>query len=110
MKYIITESQYKLLKGSTIPLHIRRRANEETLKHFISLGEMNFPTLCDDFKNAFEYAEGVIDYAVYKFLSDLDDEEAYYIKDVIEYLYSLCRHLFGDYLVGIYNDTCTEEP
>lgn len=107
MKYIITESQYKLLKESTIPLFIRRRANEETLKHYISLGEMNYPTLCDDFSDGYEYSDSVIEYAVDELIGDIVDED--YYNDVIEYLYSVCRHLFEDYLVGVYNDTCTEE-
>jgi len=107
MKYIITESQYKLLKEYNIPLHIRRRANKETLKHFISLGEINYPTLCDDFSDGYEYSDRVIEYAVTELIEDMEDED--YYNDVIEYLYSVCRHLFEDYLVGVYNDTCTEE-
>ena len=108
MKYIITESQYELLKESTIPLHIRRRANEETLSHFISLGEMNYPTLCDDFDDGYDYADAVIDYAIDEFVGGtLDDEDSY--SDVMDYLRTLCRDLFGDYLIGVYNETCKEE-
>jgi len=107
MKYIITETQYKLLKESAIPLFIRRRANKESLKHFISLGEMNFPTLCDDFSDGYEYSDSVIEYAVTELIEDMEDED--YYNDVMEYLYSVCRHLFEDYLVGVYNDTCKEE-
>lgn len=107
MKYLVTESQYRLLKESTIPLHIRRRANEETLKHFISLGEMNFPTLCDDFEDGYDYADGVIDYALDEFGGGIIEDEDYY-SDVMDYLRTLCRDLFGDYLISIYNRTCVE--
>ena len=106
MKYIITESQYNLLKESAIPLHIRRRGNKESLKHFISLGEMNFPTLCDDFSDGYEYSDSVIEYAVTELIEDMEDED--YYNDVIEYLSSICRDLFEDYLVGVYNDTCRD--
>ena len=106
MKYIITESQYELLKEYNIPLHIRRRANKETLKHFISLGEMNFPTLCDDFSDGYEYSDGVIEYAVTELIEDMEDEV--YYNDVMDYLLSLCRELFQDYLVQVYNETCKE--
>ena len=107
MKYIITESQYIFLKESFVPISIRRRATEETLKHFISFGEINFPTLCDDFSDGYEYSDNVIEYAVDELIEDMEDED--YYNDVIEYLSSVCRHLFEDYLVGVYNDTCTEE-
>lgn len=107
MKYIITESQYKLLKKSAIPLFIRRRADKESLKDLISLGEMNFPTLCDDFSDGYEYSDRVIEYAVDKLIEDMEDED--YYNDVMDYLLSLCRELFEDYLVGLYDMTCAEE-
>ena len=108
MKYIITESQYKILMESFVPLNIRRRANEETLKDFISSGEMHYPTLCDDFDDAYDYADAVIDYAIDEFAGGtLDDEDSY--SDVMDYLRTLCRDLFGDYLIGVYNETCKEE-
>lgn len=108
MKYIITESQYELLRESKIPLHIRRRANEETLKHFISLGEMNYPTLCDDFDDAYDYADAVIDYAIDEFAGDLIEDEDYY-SDVMDYLRTMCRDLFGEWLIEVYDMTCREK-
>lgn len=92
---------------SNIPIHIRRRANEENLKKYISLGEMNYPTLCDDFDDAYDYADAVIEYAVDELIGDFEDED--YYNDVMDYLLSLCRELFEDYLVGVYDMTCTEE-
>ena len=108
MKYIITESQYELLKESKIPLHIRRRANEETLKDFISLGEMHYPTLCDDFDDAYDYADAVIDYAIDKFGGGSIEDEDYY-SDVMDYLRTMCRDLFGEWLIEVYDMTCKEE-
>lgn len=108
MKYIITESQYRWLIESTVPIHIRRRANEETLKEFISLGEMNYPTLCDDFDDPYDYADAVIDYAIDEFGGGVIEDEDYY-SDVMDYLRTVCRNLFGEYLIGVYNMTCTEE-
>lgn len=108
MKYVITESQYNFLKESFVPISIRRRANEETLKQYISLGEMNFPTLCDDFGDAYDYADAVIDYGLDEFLGDTLEDEDYY-SDVMDYLRTLCRDLFGQYLIDIYEQTCSEE-
>ena len=110
MKYIITESQYLQLKESLIPLSIKRRANEETLKQYISMGEINYPTLCDNFMDEYEYAESVIDYAIDEFIENINDEmydEDYY-SDVMDYLRNLCRNLFGQYLIDLYKTTCEE--
>jgi hypothetical protein len=110
MKYIITESQYSFLKESRIPISIRRRANEETLKEYITMGEINYPTLCDDFEDEYEYADAVIEYAVDEFIEKINDEvfdEDYY-SDVMDYLRNLCRNLFGQYLIDIYKTTCEE--
>ena len=110
MKYIITESQYNFLNESLIPLSIRRRANEETLKKYISMGEINYPTLCDDFEDEYEYADAVIEYAVDEFIEKINDEifdEDYY-SDVMDYLRNLCRNIFGQYLIDVYNTTCED--
>lgn len=108
MKYIITESQYIFLKESFVPISIRRRATEENLKKYISMGEINFPTLCDDFDDAYDYADAVIDYGLDEFLGDTLEDEDYY-SDVMDYLRNLCRDLFGEYLIDIYKQTCPEE-
>jgi hypothetical protein len=110
MKYIITESQYNFLNESLIPISIRRRANEETLKEYISMGEINYPTLCDDFEDEYEYADAVIEYAVDEFIEKINDEifdEDYY-SDVMDYLRNLCRNIFGQYLIDVYNTTCED--
>ena len=98
------------LKESIIPISIRRRANEEVLKKYISLGELNYPTLCDDFNDEYEYSDHVIDYAIDEFLSEntIDIEDEDYYSDVMDYLSSLCRDIFGEYLYEVYKDTCSE--
>jgi hypothetical protein len=110
MKYIITESQYSFLKESLIPISIKRRANEESLKEYITMGEINYPTPCDDFEDEYIYADNVIDYAIDEFLYKINDDimdEDYY-SDVMDYLRNLCRNLFGQYLIDIYKTTCEE--
>ena len=110
MKYIITESQYNFLKESVVPVSIRRRATEKILKNYISKGEINFPTLCDDFDDKYEYMDSVIDYAIDEFLEEIDTDilDKDYYSDVMDYLRNLCRNLFGEYLIDIYNQTCSE--
>jgi predicted transcriptional regulator len=96
---------------STVSSTIKRRANQQTLKKYITKGEINYPTLCDDFEDGYEYADAVIDYAIYKLLDDFDEDmyEQDYNSDVMDYLRNMCRNEFGKYLIDIYETTCTEE-
>jgi hypothetical protein len=99
------------INESTIPISIKRRANEETLKKYITMGEIEYPTLCQDFYDKFEYADSVIDYALDQFFYEINDNidnEDYY-SDVMDYLRILCRNIFGQYLIDIYETTCSEE-
>jgi hypothetical protein len=98
------------ISESTIPNSIKRRANRETLKEYIFKAEIEYPTLCDDFEDEYEYADAVIDYAVDKLLDDVDDNifEQDYISDVMDYLRSMSRIFFGQYLIDIYKTTCSE--
>jgi hypothetical protein len=96
---------------SRVSSTIKRRANQKTLEKYITKGEINYPTLCDDFEDGYEYADAVIDYAIYKLLDEFDEDiydEDYY-DDVMDYLRKLCRDEFGQYLIDIYENTCREE-
>ena len=99
-----------ITEESDIPISVKRRANKETLKDYITLGELNYPTLCDDFDDEYEYSDHVIDYALDEFLSEytIDIEEEDYYSDVMDYFRSLCRDIFGEYLHEIYITTCEE--
>ena len=95
---------------SRVSSTIKRRANQQTLEKYITKGEINYPTLCDDFEDGYEYADAVIDYAIYKLLDEFDEDiydEDYY-DDVMNYLRKLCRDEFGKYLIDIYENTCSE--
>ena len=109
---IVRQLIKKILKEETkVSNSIKRRANRQTLEKYITEGEINYPTLCDDFEDGYEYADAVIDYAIYKFLGEFDediDEEDYY-SDIMDYLRNLCRDEFGQYLIDIYKMTCIEE-
>lgn len=110
MKYIISESQYNLLTESSTLLWVKRRVTYESMKKYISDGEINYPTLCDDFGDEFEYADNVINWAVDDFLSSNEDvilDDRY--EEVHEILLDKCKDWFGEYLLEIYRETCTEE-
>lgn len=100
-----------MLTGLAAMNWVKRRANEETMKDFITQGEINFPTLCDDFEDAYEYTDAVIDYAIDELLEEFDEDisDKDYYSDVMDLLLRLCRDKFGDYLIDIYEKTCSEE-
>ena len=110
MKYIITESQYNLLVENSALLWVRRRMTYENMKEYIMNGELNFPTLCDDFGDEFEYADNVIAWAVDDFLTSREEaflDEMY--DEVYEVIVDKCKECFGNYLMEIYKSTCPEE-
>ena len=102
----------EVMSESTIPNTLKRRANSTTLQGYITNGEINYPTLCDDFEDGYEYADKVIDYAmdefIYEIEENLSEEEDYYSDEVEDYLRTLCRNEFGQELIDIYNTTCIE--
>jgi len=88
----------------------KRRATKDHMKSFIHEAEVDFPTLCDDFNNEFEYASGVIRRAVDIFMTideDLFLDDRY--DDFSNTLTDMCKDWFGEYLMGIYRNTCTED-
>ena len=102
----------EVMSESTIPNTVKRRANSKILQDYITNGEINFPMLCDDFQDGYEYADEVIDYAIDNFINEFEENlfnnnEDYY-SDVMDYLRTLCRNEFGQELIDIYNTTCIE--
>jgi hypothetical protein len=110
MKYILTESQFALLFEDITMQRLKRRMTYENMEKFITNAEIDFPTLCDDFGDEFEYADNVISQAVYNFLTADEDvfmSERYdELHDIVS---NTCKDWFGDYLIEIYVSTCQEE-
>jgi hypothetical protein len=52
----------------------------------------------------------VIEYAIDEFIEKINeeifDEDCY--SDVMDYLRNLCRNIFGQYLIDVYNTTCED--
>jgi hypothetical protein len=103
------EDQLNLQESNDMQ-RLKRRVSYENLEKFIMNAELEFPTLCDDFDDAFEYADAVISRAVDDFLSSIDDfyEDDDY-DDVYNIVFDLCKDWFGDRQMDIYMSTCEEE-
>jgi len=109
-KDIQKKSQQDFINESDSMNWVKRRANKESMKKYITNAEINFPTLCDDFDDEFEFVDRVINYAVDEFMTInedvfLDDE----FEKVNEIMTGMCEQWFGDYLLDIYRTTCSEE-
>ena len=110
MKYIITKKQSTLLSESDHMLWVKRRMNARTLREYIDEAESNYPMLCDDFKNDYEYINEVINDAVSDFLTTHEEmftEDNY--DEINEIITNMCEKWFGDELKEIYKITCIEE-
>ena len=111
MKYIINESQYKLLLENNIATFFRRRVSVESLKPYIRNGIREYPHMCEMFEDPEEYAETVIWWAVDEFINiynyKFTEDDEY--TDTVDYLRSFCSTHFGQSLVDGYILTCDEK-
>jgi hypothetical protein len=110
MKYIITERQHKFLIEQEIPNWFKRRFNAANMEKHITNGEINYPTLCDDFGDEFEFADNVIRYAVNEFMTideDIFEDERY--DEWEEMLIEMCKEKFSERLFEAYRMTCQED-
>lgn len=109
MKYIITESQYRLIKED-YSKWLKRRLNRETLEKSINDAIVNNKTICDDYYDEFEYADQVINTAVDNYLLVLNIEdfgEEY--DDLYNTVIDFCKEEFGQELFEQYYETCGDE-
>jgi hypothetical protein len=111
MKYIISESQHKIFLEQRVPISIRRRATPENLEKYILDSEVNNPPECSHYADGYDYADAVIDEAIDNFLSKFssDIEETDEYSDILDYFRNLFRNMFGQSLVYMFEDGCTEE-
>ena len=112
MKFIITESQYRLLTENSLTNWVRRRISKEFLQDLIYQGELEYPTLCSDFYDEYEYADKVIEWVVDELLSQFPSSDYFNepdYTDVKDFLIKTLRNLFGEYLVRTWVDTCWNE-
>jgi hypothetical protein len=109
MKYIITESQLELLSENEAIMWVKRRINKDILGEYVREAEMQFPLLCEDFGDEFEYSDNVIRWAVDDFLTTREDmflDDLY--DEVSETIKVMCKDWFEDYLKEIFINTCVE--
>lgn len=102
MKYIITESQYKLL-NEDLPLPFRRRLSFDSLKDTLDFSVLEHMDPCD-----FDYVNEFISEAC-DLLKDVILEDIEYINISFsdrDQLYHTLVDMFGKYLSKYHNNRC----
>lgn len=110
MKYIITESQLRLIKED-YRIGLKRRFNYESMEKHIHDAELDYPMFCDDFDDEFEYADAIINDACDTFLTEDENFLDLLVNDYDEaydYIRELTKDWFGDYLIETYQSTCED--
>ena len=114
--YILTESQLKRIveQTSDFMIKLRRRFNKKAMQDFIYHAETEFPKLCDQFDNEFEYADAVINKAIDDFIFQEELEPYVYSGDwnfheQIGLMTMVCKDWFEDGLLGHHQTTCQDE-
>ena len=108
MKYIITESQLKMIVEQDVPLWLKRRLNAGALKEYIDEAVQleNF----SDYDDQFEYADNVIMHAVNNFLTideDFFNNESY--DEWTERLTDLAKEEYGEELFELFLSNTNDE-
>ena len=109
MKYIITESQLRLIQEDSMPLWMRRRLNTGELNNYLQKAvEGEDPTYYSD---EFEYADNMISFAVNDFMTI--DEEFFENSDSFDEwtdrLTDMMKEEFGEELFEIWRSSNPDE-
>jgi hypothetical protein len=108
MKYIITESQLKMIQEDSMPMWMRRRLNVGELNNYLQKAvEGEDPTYYSD---EFEYADNMISFAVNDFMTI--DEEFFETNEAEEWtdrITDMMKDEFGDELFQIWRDANPDE-
>ncbi len=114
MKYIITESQYQLIKENTVFDKIKRRFNQEYLTEFIeeAIEDEDAYEPCSEFGDGYEYADEVIRKAINNFLYSLAGEielTSESFEETEEILVDLSKNWFEDSLIEGFEENCSDD-
>lgn len=107
MECIITESQYKLLVESDFMDRLKRRVNKESFMKYILETQEEFPDLCGDYSDEYEYSGNIIAMAIDHFFIVNEDyfPEGSYEK-FIDIIFPLAQNWYGDDLMEYYLNAC----
>ena len=106
----IIESQYELLSESSLMDRLKRRVNKESFMKYILETQNEFPDLCGDFVDEYEYSDSIIAMAIENFFVDNEDyftEGSY--EEFVDRIFLMCRNWYGDDLMETYFTSCGDD-
>lgn len=110
MKYNITESQFKLLSEYSVIDRLKRMVNKESFEKYILNAEAEFPMLCEDFVDEYEYSDNIIATAIENFFTI---NENYFTQsdyeEFVDRIFIMCGNWYGDNLRQNYVMTCNDD-
>jgi hypothetical protein len=109
MKIIVTERQYELLSETFSMDRLKRRITKEFFGKYILDMVADFPMLCEDFGDEYQYSDSIIAMAIEHFFAVNEDyfpEGSY--EEFIDIIFPLCQNWYGEDLIKNYVLTCKE--
>ena len=109
MKYIITESQSKLINETEYEsIWLKRRISNKKMDHHISDSIDEYAhELCDRFESDEEFCETVIETAANDYTYSINVPEE--IDDEVTYLLmGILKEKYHDYLIEVYKKSCED--
>ena len=106
----IIESQHELLSESSLMDRLKRRVNKESFKKYILETQNEFPDICGDFVDEYEYSDSIIAMAIEHFFAVNEDyftESSY--EEFIDRIFLMCRDWYGDDLMETYFAACVDD-
>ena len=104
MKYIITESQLNMIQENSMPMWMRRRQGE--LSNLVQKQVEHEDNNPDNFSDEFEYADGILSWALDEFIDQPGNE---WLEDRHDDLLDYAKEEFGDQLFDLYYSATSEE-
>jgi hypothetical protein len=106
----IIESQHELLSESSLMDRLKRRITKESFKKYILETQEEFPDLCKDFVDEYEYSDSIIAMSIENFFVDNEDyftEGSY--EEFVDRIFLMCRNWYGDDLMETYFTACIDD-
>jgi hypothetical protein len=106
----IIESQYELLSESDLMDRLKRRVTKESFMKYILETQKEFPDLCGDFVDEYEYSDSIIAMSIEHFFAVNEDyftENSY--EEFVDRIFIMCRNWYGDDLMEYYLTACGDE-
>jgi hypothetical protein len=89
---------------------LKRRVNKESFERYILETQAEWPTLCDDFEDEYEYSDNIISMSIEHFFTvNEDDFTMNEYEEFVDRIFLMCRNWYGDDLMETYLSACGDD-